>query len=306
MKIAASTTVALFILSLSACNNDTPPAKLNAGATQEHNASSTVAKQPSYGKHQTTPEPSPHEVNSGSHEAHAQNGRKADHNNAAAHSAGHSSRSGQRQDDNNHSKHGKHAGAGRPKRHTSHDQHAQKSSHGSHTHHNGSAKPAKLKSIEIGDTVPDFEVAIDGKKRKLSELQKDASLSKSGVVMLTFWCSFCHSCRDVERPLDAVAKKHKGQAAVIAIDASAGETTEEVAAFAKKRKLSLPIALNADGAAADLFGVRVTTTTVVIDGKGVLRYRGRFADRRHTYAEDALKNVLAGQTVKVAETTHRG
>ena len=162
------------------------------------------------------------------------------------------------------------------------------------------------KKIAIGDKVPDFEVTINGRKWKLSQLRKDAASTKDGVIVLTFWCSFCHSCRDVEHRLDKLAKQYKGKAAVIALDASAGETEKIVAEFAKKRGLTLPIALDPSGVTADIFGTRVTTTTIVIDSKGVLRYRGQFGHGEQTFAEDALKAVLAGQDVPVKETKHRG
>ena len=156
--------------------------------------------------------------------------------------------------------------------------------------------------------MPDFEITIDGKKWKFSELQKNAAFTKDGTVVLTFWCSFCHSCRHVEHRLDKLARQYKAKAGVIALDASAGETAEGVAAFAKERGLTFPIALNSNGTAADIFGTRVTTTTVVIDSQGVLRYCGRFGDNhnQHTFAEDALQAVLAGEEVHVKTTRHKG
>ncbi len=160
--------------------------------------------------------------------------------------------------------------------------------------------------ISIGDKVPDFEVTIDDKKWTLSQLRKNTKLSNDGTIVLTFWCSFCHSCRDVDQSLNQLAEHYKGKVAVIALDASDGETTEEVAHFAKKKGLTLPIALNASGSAADIFGTKVTTTTVVIDQQGVLRYRGQFGSADHPFTRDALEAVLHGQTVKVAETKHRG
>ena len=106
--------------------------------------------------------------------------------------------------------------------------------------------------------------------------------------------------------LKKLAQKYKGKVGVIALDASDGETTEDVAEFAKEQKLTLPIAINASGSAADIFGTRVTTTTVVIDSKGVLRYCGQFGDQQHTYAADALKSVVAGEEVQVKKTKHKG
>lgn len=162
------------------------------------------------------------------------------------------------------------------------------------------------KTIAIGDTVPDFEVSIAGKKWKLSELRQNKEITADGTLVLTFWCSFCHSCRHVEKSLDALAQEYRGQVGVIALDASAGESTEGVAEFALARELSLPIALDASGASADIFGTRVTTTTVVIDKDGLLRYRGQFGDGQHSFALDALHAVLAGKDVPVQETRQKG
>ena len=170
------------------------------------------------------------------------------------------------------------------------------------------AKPVNrpVTRISIGDKVPDFEVTIDDKKWTLSQLRKNTKLSNDGTIVLTFWCSFCHSCRDVDQSLNQLAEHYKGKVAVIALDSSDGETTEEVAQFAQEKGLTLPIALNASGSAADIFGTKVTTTTVVIDQQGVLRYRGQFGSAVHPFTRDALEAVLHGQTVKVAETKHRG
>jgi peroxiredoxin len=167
-----------------------------------------------------------------------------------------------------------------------------------------SVAQTKPEPVAVGEKVPDFVVQdLRGKTRKLSELQKE---SPSGLVSLTFWCSFCHSCRHMEARLDQMAKSMHGKAVVAAVDASAGETAEGVSAFVKQKGLTVPVLMDGKGAAADLFGVRVTTTTVVIDGKGILRYRGRFADGSQPHAENALQAVLAGKNVPKAETALQG
>jgi peroxiredoxin/YHS domain-containing protein len=180
--------------------------------------------------------------------------------------------------------------------------------HGKHgTSHGAGAGHAPVRAaagLAIGQKVPEFSVTdVRGKTWTLSDLQKSAP---SGVVSLTFWCSFCHSCRHVEGRLDQFARTHRGKAAVVAVDASAGETAERVAAFAKEKGLTLPILLDAAGKTADLFGVSVTTTTVVIDRAGVLRYRGQFAGGRQAFAGEALQAVLAGKPVPQQETPLRG
>jgi thiol-disulfide isomerase/thioredoxin len=90
--------------------------------------------------------------------------------------------------------------------------------------------------------VPDFSVkTLDGKTVKLSDLQKDKR-TKQGVVVLSFWCSSCSSCRRVEHHLDKLAQDYAGQALVLALDANAGEgeTADTVSAFAKEKRLTLP------------------------------------------------------------------
>jgi thiol-disulfide isomerase/thioredoxin len=172
-----------------------------------------------------------------------------------------------------------------------------------HSHAGHEANEPKRKGlVTVGAKVPDFSVrTLDGKTVQLSELQKDQKRTKEGTVVLSFWCSTCSSCRRVEPHLDKLAKDYEGQAAVIALDANAGEAAEKVAVFAKEKGLALPIVLDPSGRTADVFGTEVTTTTVVIDGKGVLRYCGRFWQ-----SEEALKAVLAGKEVAVKTAPHEG
>jgi hypothetical protein len=79
-----------------------------------------------------------------------------------------------------------------------------------------------------------------------------------------------------------------------------------VAAFLKKNEFALPVVLDPSGHTADLFGVNMTTTTVVIDGNGVLRYCGQFQRKDGGSAEEALKAVLAGTEVAIKTTPHVG
>lgn len=161
--------------------------------------------------------------------------------------------------------------------------------------------------VKLGQPVPDFTVTdLEGKSWKLSELHTKSGLKQRGPIVLTFWCSFCGSCRRVEHRLDKLAKQNQGKAVVIALDASAGETADGVAAFAKKNRLTLPIVLDSKGKTADIFGAKRTTTTVVIDSKGILRYRGQFAQFGHPLAANALQAVLAGKVVKVKRTKEKG
>jgi len=174
------------------------------------------------------------------------------------------------------------------------------SAHPEHKYHKGMA-------VKVGEKVPDLTLqTLDGKSVKLSELQKDEKRTKDGVIVLSFWCSTCGSCRRVEHFLDELAKDYAGRAAVMALDVNAGETGDGVALFARENGLTMPIVLDPSGSAADVFATELTTTTVVIDRNGVLRYYGQFGNRDHAYAEEALKAVLAGHEVAVKTTKPDG
>lgn len=162
-------------------------------------------------------------------------------------------------------------------------------------------------ALKVGEKVPDFSITmLDGKAVKLSELQKDKGRSEKGIVVLTFWCTSCHSCRHMEAELGKLAKANEGKAVVMAFDANLADTPKEIDAFLKKSGVTVPVAIDLNGKAADVFGVTKTTTTVVIDGDGVLRYCGQFKQRNGGSAEAALKSVLADDEVAVKTTPHNG
>ncbi len=177
--------------------------------------------------------------------------------------------------------------------------------HGEHSsNHSGGhdAAPGKAALVQVGQ--PDFSVTdLSGATLTLSDLRKK---TPSGAVTLTYWCSFCHSCRHLEKRLDEFARQQRDKAAVVLIDASAGETPEGVSAFAMKTGLTLPILLDEGGKSVDLFGIKTTTTTLVIDVKGILRYRGQFKQGEKEPAVAALQAVLTGKEVLQKETAQRG
>ncbi len=176
-------------------------------------------------------------------------------------------------------------------------------SHGSPS--GGSTSPDT--AITVGDRVPDFTLYdLHGSPVKLSQLQKDVERNETGVVALSFWCSFCVSCRKVEHSLDRLAKDYEGRAAIVALGADVRETAETAAAFAEKNELTLPILLDPSGVTVDLFANDLTTTTVLIDSDGILRYTGRFSQDERGYASDALNAILAGREVSVKTTRPSG
>ena len=157
---------------------------------------------------------------------------------------------------------------------------------------------------QAGEALKDWAVSdLSGKVWTLNDLQKKTD---SGVVCLTFWCTFCHSCRHMDGRFQALAADFKDKATVIGVDASAADDAKKVAAFVQSKQFKVPVFLDKGGKVADQFGIKVTTTTLIIDKAGIVRYRGQFGSDATPYARDALKAVLEGQEPVVKETAPSG
>ncbi|MCW8129666.1 MAG: redoxin domain-containing protein [Planctomycetota bacterium] len=168
------------------------------------------------------------------------------------------------------------------------------------------AAPARAETVKPGGKVPDLGLTgLDGKSVPLDALLKGDD-GKARPAVLVVWCSTCPSCRMAEDRIAAFAGKYKDRAAVCFLDANLGETPEKAKAALAKKKLEMPVLFDAAGASVNAFGLSCTTTALVIDGSGVLRYHGRFDQNDNRYAEDALTAVLDGKDVAVATTAEAG
>ncbi len=102
----------------------------------------------------------------------------------------------------------------------------------------------------------------------------------------------------------------------LAINSNEQDSLEQVVAHARERKLPFPVLKDAGQRAADAFGARRTPEAFLLDGRRVLRYRGRIDDQygytyrrgapTRTELKDALEELLAGKTVTTPESECRG
>ncbi len=79
-----------------------------------------------------------------------------------------------------------------------------------------------------------------------------------------------------------------------------------------RKKFDFPVLRDDDASLASYFGIEQTCTFVIVDGKGLMRYRGGFDDnaddgsvKRH-YVKEAVKSILAGKKVLARETESFG
>jgi len=179
--------------------------------------------------------------------------------------------------------------------------------HGGHEHGHGDGRhgaPAAAEAATpgFGALVDDFRVVDHtGAPFRLGALRRGAGRSGE-IVVLTFWCTTCMSCRGVERRFDELAGRH-GQQGVrfLMVDSNHTDSVERIRAFRDQHALQFPVLVDADGAIARWFGAQLTTTTAVIDAGGRLRYYGSFAN-----ATAAVEDLLAGREVAKPETPPSG
>lgn len=130
------------------------------------------------------------------------------------------------------------------------------------------------------------------------ELLRGGEGREGRIIVLTIWCTTCHSCRAIEHDFDTKAKEYEAKGVrFLMVASSYTDTPELVNQFLAKRGLGFTVLMDAESDVPRYFGAKTTTTTAVIDAAGRLRYYGGFPK-----AEDAVRNLLAGEDVAVPET----
>ena len=176
-----------------------------------------------------------------------------------------------------------------------HDRHPGRGGH-------GHAEPAANGKTLVGEEAKDFTLEDSvGEVFRLSALRRTDE-QKGSIAVLTFWCTTCHSCRGMELDFDEKAREIEAKGVTFRMIASNGtETAERVNRFLEKRGLDFKVLMDEGSEIARRFGVTRTTTTIVIDAAGKIRYYGRYAK-----ALDAVRSLLDGEDVRVPWTPPAG
>lgn len=136
----------------------------------------------------------------------------------------------------------------------------------------------RLEGVRIGEVAPDFTL--------VDPLGNTFSLSNySGkVVLLHFWASWCHFCREEFPKMQRSYNKHKDKNFVI-LAVNVKQSKEHVIDFMEKYNLTFPTPMDEEAAIAYRYGVVGLPTNFIIDPNGVVRDKvvgwvtERFVDR---------------------------
>jgi thiol-disulfide isomerase/thioredoxin len=163
--------------------------------------------------------------------------------------------------------------------------------------------------LTVGSSAPRFSLvnAVDGKTVTMKP-------DDGGLKVVFFTCNQCPFAKAFEPRLIEIARKFGPKGVTFyAIDPNddtqySEETLANMKARATEKKYPYPYLKDADSGVARAYGARVTPHVYVIDGSGVLRYRGYVDDsakpeeRQTTGLTDALNSLLNGREVANADT----
>jgi thiol-disulfide isomerase/thioredoxin len=165
----------------------------------------------------------------------------------------------------------------------------------------------------IGATASGFTLvnSVDGKSYSFKP-------GDGKVSVLVFTCNQCPYAKAFQQRLNDIASEYASKGvAFYAINPNddqkfAEETLDNMKARAIAQKYPFPYLKDADSSVARAYGARVTPHVFVVDGKGVLRYRGYIDDsakpeqRSKTGLTNALDALLANQPVTETVTREFG
>lgn len=173
---------------------------------------------------------------------------------------------------------------------------------------NPAAVAAKAPEVaEMDKPIRDFafrNILAEGEKNKTVKFS-DYKGKKAVVAM--FMANRCGTTWTYEKKIGDLLKDYKSKdVAFVAVHSNFTESDDEIKGQLEQRNIDIPLLDDKkDQAFASYIGATNTPTFVVIDKKGVLRYKGSFDMRRDetkTYVRTALDAALANKPVEVKAT----
>lgn len=163
--------------------------------------------------------------------------------------------------------------------------------------------------LAVGAKAPQFALvnAVDGKTVTMKP-------NDGRVKVVIFTCNSCPYAQAFEPRIIEIAQKfgHKG-VSFYAVDPNddakySDETLANMKARADEKVYPFPYLKDGDSSTARAYGARVTPHVYVVDGEGIVRYRGyvddsaKPAERKTTGLTNALNSLLDGREVANADT----
>jgi peroxiredoxin len=154
---------------------------------------------------------------------------------------------------------------------------------------------------QINQPAPDFELPDpQGKVHTLSEY-------RGRIVIINFWSCECPHAERTDQWIMQSLAKWNADVALLPIAANRNESAQGVEEAARARGLPT-VLLDAEHVVADLYEAVTTPHVFVVDGDGILRYRGAvddvtFRNRKATrfFLNEAVEALIDGRLPALTE-----
>ena len=153
----------------------------------------------------------------------------------------------------------------------------------------------------INHPAPDFELPdLQGDQHKLSDYH-------GKIVIVNFWSCECPHAERTDKLMMDLLVKCNGKVELLSIASNQNEPAQSVQEAAHARSLST-VLLDAGHVVADLYEAITTPHVFVVDGDGILRYRGAvddvtFRQRKSTrfFLDEVIGSLLNGNLPTLTE-----
>ncbi len=143
---------------------------------------------------------------------------------------------------------------------------------------------AATEAVSTGTAAPDFVLkSTDGRNLRLSEYQGD-------VVVLTFWASWCGSCRSALTELNTIASAPESDGPVV-LGVSLDRDGGQAASIAHSLSLHFPTLLDDHQVVGRLYDVETLPLTLLVDRDGIVRASWSAAPAPQAELNRALEEI---------------
>ncbi|MEK6645645.1 MAG: TlpA disulfide reductase family protein [Candidatus Firestonebacteria bacterium] len=121
--------------------------------------------------------------------------------------------------------------------------------------------------VNVGDKALDFTLTdLDGKQVSLK------NFTNKSAVLLVFSTTWCKYCIEEIPTLNEIQKNYQKKGLkILSIDVN--ESIKKVASFTQKKNIIYTVLLDEKGEVAKLYDVYGFPTNLIIDKKGIIKYR---------------------------------
>jgi len=138
----------------------------------------------------------------------------------------------------------------------------------------------------IGSAAPDFTLrSLTGPNVRLSD-------SRGDVVLLSFWTSWCGSCKAQLERVARLSSTYR-PAGLVVIGVNLDDDREKARSFARANGGDVPQAFDTTKSVAKAYAINDVPLTILIDRNGVMRYvHGDFARRDEGDLVEQIRHLL--------------